>query len=340
MLKIGITGIGFMGMIHYLAWQRIEGVKVVALCDTITERLRGDWTKIKGNFGPQGTIMDLTGIATYEKYEDLLADSNVDALDICLPPCAHCDAVLAGLHAGKNVFCEKPISLKLPDSEAMMAATKQTGKLLCIGHVVPFFPAYTYVVNAKKSGEYGKLLGGEFRRVISDPTWLSHFYDMNVSGGPMLDLHIHDAHFIRYMFGMPREVRSTGRCRGEVPEYFNTQFVYDDPSLVVSAVSGCIMQQGRPFTAGFEIHFEKATMLMEAYTGVPLTVFKDDGTVIKPELPQVDDVGNFVFELSEVYRSFTENKPSSLLDGSLASDALHLCYKEIESILTHKSVEV
>ena len=59
MLKVGITGIGFMGMIHYLAYQRMEGVKVAALCESFfKERLAGDWTKIKGNFGPQGTMME------------------------------------------------------------------------------------------------------------------------------------------------------------------------------------------------------------------------------------------------------------------------------------------
>ena len=78
MLKVGIVGIGFMGMIHYLAYQRIPGVKVVALCETtMKERLNGDWTGIKGNFGPAGQQMDLTGIATYDNLDAFLADENI-----------------------------------------------------------------------------------------------------------------------------------------------------------------------------------------------------------------------------------------------------------------------
>ena len=102
MLKVGIVGIGFMGMIHYLAYQRIENVKVVALCESYAkERLAGDWTKIKGNFGPQGTQMDLTGIATYDNIEALLADPNVDVVDICLPPAGHAaNTIAAELRAG------------------------------------------------------------------------------------------------------------------------------------------------------------------------------------------------------------------------------------------------
>ena len=340
MLKIGITGIGFMGMIHYLAWGRINDAKVMAICDTIPERLKGDWTKIKGNFGPQGTMMDLTGITTYSDYEEMLADPNIDAVDICLPPCAHCDAVLKGLNAGKNVFCEKPIALKPEDGLKMIAAAEKTKKLLCIGHVLPFFPVYNFIVAAKNFGKYGKLIGGEFRRVISDPVWLKNFYNMETSGGPMLDLHIHDAHFIRYLFGMPKEVRSIGRCRNNVPEYFNTQFLFDDPSIVVSAVSGCVMQQGRPFTCGYEVHFEKATLFFESFTGTALTVLNADGSVEKPTLPGGDDIDNFVYECTEVKKSFTSNTPSKLLDGKLASDALMICHKQIESILTGKPVQI
>ena len=245
MLKVGITGIGFMGMMHYLAYQKLEGVQVAAICEKIPERLKGDWTKIKGNFGPQGTMMDLSGIATYSELDDMLKNPELDFIDVCLPPFAHAEATIKALEAGKNAICEKPITLKTAEADAMVAAAQKSGKLMMIGHVLPFFTSHAYVYEALVSGRYGKLLGGNFNRVISDPTWLSNFYDMDVCGGPMLDLHIHDAHFIRLLFGMPKAVQSVGRTRGGVPEYFNTQFLYDDPTLVVTATSGVIMQQGQ-----------------------------------------------------------------------------------------------
>ncbi len=341
MLKVGITGIGFMGMIHYLAYQRMEGVKVAALCENFfKERLNGDWTKIKGNFGPAGTQMDLTGIATYENLEEMLANPDLDVIDICLPPNQHAPAAIAALNAGKHVFCEKPISLKPEDGVAMVEAAKKNGKMIMIGHVLPFFDSHHFIADAAKSGKYGKLLGGNFSRVISDPVWLTNFYDMNKTGGPMLDLHVHDAHFIRALFGMPKKVQAVGRCRGEVPEYFITEFLYDDPNLVVTATSGCIMQQGRPFTHGYEVHFEDATVLFESFTGVPVTVLTKDGKVEKPELPAGDDITPFVNELTEAKNSFLSGEPSPLLDGALARDALILCYKEIEAINRREPVEI
>lgn len=341
MLNVGITGIGFMGMIHYLAYQRIEGVRVAALCETFAkERLAGDWTKIKGNFGPAGTQMDLSGISTYDSYEAMLADPALDVIDVCLHPQKHAEATIAALDAGKNVFCEKPIALQPAEGVAMVDAAAKNGKMLAIGHVLPFFASHNFVFEAKKSGRYGKLLGGNFVRVISDPVWLPNFYNMETCGGPMLDLHVHDAHFIRALFGMPKAVQAVGRCRGDVPEYFNTQFLYDDPNLVVTATSGCIMQQGRPFTHGYEVHFEEATVLCESFTGVPVTVLTKDGKVEKPDLGGGDDITPFVNELTEAKNAFESGKSSALLDGSLARDALILCYKEIDAIRARKPVEI
>ena len=340
MLNVGITGIGFMGMMHYLAYEKLEGVRVAAICEKIPERLKGDWTKIKGNFGPRGTMMDLTGIATYDNLDEMLKNSELDLIDVCLPPFGHAEATVKALETGKHVVCEKPIALKTSEADAMVAAAEKSGKLLMIGHVLPFFTSHAFAYEAVVSGRYGKLLGGHFNRVISDPIWLTNFYNMDTCGGPMLDLHIHDAHFIRLLFGMPQAVQSTGRTRDNVPEFFNTQFLYDDPQRVVTATSGVIMQQGRPFTHGYEIHFEKATILCEAFMGMPVTVLTEDGKIDKPELPGFDDVEIFSHELKEVTDAVQSGKPSKTLDGQLARDALALCHYQIESINQRKRIEI
>ena len=340
MLKVGITGLGFMGMMHYLAYQKLEGVKVVAICEKLTERLKGDWTKIKGNFGPQGTMMDLSGITTYTELSEMLANPEVDMVDVCLPPSGHAAAVIAALDAGKHVLSEKPISLKIAEADAMVAAAKRSGKSFQVAHVLPFFVSHGFVLDAVRSGRYGKLLGGHFNRVISDPTWIANFYDMETCGGPLLDLHIHDAHFIRLLFGMPKTVQSVGRLRNGVPEYFSSQFLYDDPSLVVTSISGAIGQQGRPFMHGYEVHFEKATLLHESFLGVPPTVLTADDKVEKPKLPGYDEIQVFANELKEATDAVKSGKASEILDGVLARDALGLALKQMEAIKLRKAVEV
>ena len=158
-----------MGMVHYLSYQKIAGVRVVAMCDVDPARLAGDWTGIKGNFGPPGEQMDLSGVAMYSSTEELIADPNVELVDITLPPALHADIAVAALQAGKHVFCEKPMALAVGDCDRMVAAASEADRNLMIGHVLPFFPEYAWALREIRSGKHGRLLGGSFTRVISDP---------------------------------------------------------------------------------------------------------------------------------------------------------------------------
>jgi predicted dehydrogenase len=346
MINVGIAGIGFMGMTHFNAYRKIRGVRVAALCEQDPKRLAGDWRSIQGNFGPRGGIMDLSGIARYEKLDDMIADKTLDMIDVCLPPAWHADTTIAALKAGKHVFCEKPIALTAADAVRMVAAARRADKLLMIGHVLPFFPEYRFARELIASGKYGAVLGGHFKRIISDPLWLPDFYDPKKVGGPMLDLHVHDAHFIRLLFGMPKAVHCVGTMRGQVAKRFATQFIYDPPRMVTAA-SGVIDQQGRPFTHAFEIYLERATLFFD-YAALPklgdavapLTLVTNDGKSLRPKLGSGDPVDAFTAELGEVVRSVRSGSESPLLSGGLARDALLLCQKQTESLRSGRAVKV
>lgn len=331
MLKVGIAGLGFMGWIHWLAYQKTPGVQVVAICTPEANRRAGDWTDIKGNFGPPGEKVDLSGIRTYERLEDLFADPDIDMVDICLPPAMHCDAIIGAADSGKHVLSEKPLALKLEQCDKAVAACEAAGKLLLVGQVLPFFTEFQYARQIIDSGEHGKLLGGRFKRVISDPQWLKGFYDPEKIGGPLFDLHVHDAHFIRLLFGMPTGVYSSGRMRGEVVDYCDSIFQFEDPSLVVSSTCGVINQQGRPFMHGYEIHLERATIQFDfqAFADqpetMPVKLLTEDGAVVRPELGDGDPVHAFCREIEEVTKCVSENRNSEILNGSLARDAIEIC---------------
>ena len=263
MVRIGIAGIGFMGMVHYLTYQKATGAEVVALASRDQKKRAGDWRGIQGNFGPPGEQMDLAGIKTYETASELIADPQVDVVDITLPPFRHAEVAIEALEAGKHVFCEKPLTLDEETSKQVVDAAEKANRLLLVGHVLPFFPEYQWARSVIDSGKYGAVRGGHFRRVISDPTWLNDYWNPEKVGGPMLDLHVHDAHFIRYLFGMPKSISSKGRMNGPCAQQWTSSFEYEDQDRVVSATSGTIDQQGRPFLHGFEIQLERATLVFE-----------------------------------------------------------------------------
>jgi predicted dehydrogenase len=339
MINVGIVGIGFMGMIHYLTYQKLTGVKVVAICELNKKRLAGDWTDIKGNFGPAGQQMDLTGVATFTNLDEMLASTELDLVDVTLPPALHADATVKALGTGRHVFCEKPMALRPDECERMADASARADRRLYIGHVLPFVPEYGWALESVRSGRFGALRGGAFRRVIADPDWLPNFWKPEVIGGPLFDLHVHDAHFIRLLFGMPDDVTTRGRTREGLPEFWHTLFNYRDANRLVQATSGVTFQQGRAFNQGFEIHLERATLMFEfAILGgagsylCPPTLLNASGGVERPTLSGGDPLEAFEAELKHVMDCIRENQDSDILNWRLAADAVNLCQMQSASI--------
>src|SRR5712692_7951771 len=111
MIRIGIVGIGFMGMIHFYGAKKLRGARVTAISTRNPRKLAGDWSSIQGNFGPRGNRNeDLAGVEKYPEFQQLLTDPNIDLVDICLPPEQHAEVAIAALKAGKHVLVEKAIS--------------------------------------------------------------------------------------------------------------------------------------------------------------------------------------------------------------------------------------
>jgi predicted dehydrogenase len=339
MVRIGIVGIGFMGMIHYLAAAKVTGARVTALCSRDPKKLAGDWRGIRGNFGPPGQVMDLSAVKKYERLDDLLADPEIDLVDVCNPTELHPATAIAALRAGKHVLVEKAIALKPEDADAMVAAARQAGKLLMVAHVLPFFPEFACAAEAVRSGRYGRLLGGHFKRVISRPDWSSEIADPARTGGPAVDLHVHDTHFIGLVCGVPVRVFSSGVLENGTVQYLTTQYLYGPGGPAVSCSSGAVAQSGRMFVHGYELYLERATLAYESGT-LPLTVYTADGKSEQPRLGSGDPIDCFGEEIRAAVEGVTTGQEPRLLGGKLARDALVLCHRECDSVRSGEPVAV
>jgi predicted dehydrogenase len=120
MIRIGLAGIGFMGMIHYLASGKLRGARVTAICSRDPKKLAGDWRGIRGNFGPPGTQMDLRRVKRYVEFEEMCADPDIDLIDICTPTHLHPHMAREALRAGKHVLVEKAIALEPKHADSML----------------------------------------------------------------------------------------------------------------------------------------------------------------------------------------------------------------------------
>jgi len=341
MINIGIVGVGFMGMIHYLAARKIKDAQVTAICSRDEKKLAGDWRSIQGNFGPRGEMMDLSGIKKYRDLDAMLADKDIDMIDICNPTHLHPETAIKALQAGRHVLVEKAIALDPKDADAMLAAANKANRLLMVAHVLPFFPEFAYAAQAIRGGAFGKLLGGHFKRVISKPDWSADIGDAAKTGGPAIDLHIHDTHFIGLVCGVPGHVFSTGVVgQGGAVDYLTTQYLYGAGGPAVTCSSGAVAMKGRPFVHGYEIYLEKVTLVYESGT-CPLTLLKADGTTEQPKLDGGDDAtAAFTIEIQAAVESVKSNREHDYLSGKLARDALVMCYRECESVKSGKAVAI
>jgi len=366
MIRIGIVGIGFMGMIHYLAARKLNGARVEALCSRDEKKLAGDWTSIQGNFGPRGEMMDLSAHRRYRRLDEMLADPNIDLIDVCNPTHLHPETAIEALEAGKHVLVEKAIALDPKDADAMLAAARKANRLLMVAHVLPFFPEFAYAADAIRSGRHGELLAAHFKRVISKPDWSADIGDAAKTGGPAVDLHIHDTHFIGLVAGVPKQVFSTGIVSGDAVDYLTTSYLYGPPSPgtpgagakappspgtsgegsgvrvnpAITCSSGAIAMKGRPFVHGYEIYLERATLVYESGT-CPLTVLTADGKSVQPKLDGgAEATTAFTIELQAAVDGISAGKEPDLLSAKLARDALVLCHREIESVKSGTAVAV
>lgn len=340
MVRIGIVGIGFMGMIHYLAARRLCRARVEAVCSRDPKKLAGDWRSIQGNFGPRGEMMDLCGVKKYPGLKELLADPNIDLIDVCNPTQLHAETAIQALQAGKHVLVEKAIALRTQDADAMVAAAKKAGKLLMVAHVLPFFPEFAFAAEAIRGGRHGRLLGAQFKRVISKPDWSAEIADASKTGGPAIDLHIHDTHFIGLVCGVPGKVFATGVLEGAAVAHLTTLYLYGPGGPSVSCTSGALTMKGRPFVHGYEIYLEKATLVYESGT-VPLTVLTADGQVEQPRLAGGDEATTaFTAEIQAAVDGIVAGQEPDLLSGKLARDALLLCQRECDSVRSGAAVAV
>jgi len=271
-----------------------------------------------------------------ESLDQLLRNDDIDLVDICLPPHLHVDAVTRSLAAGKYVLCEKPLTLTAKEADELVSIA---GGRLMVAHLLPMFPQYGFLMHAVSDQRFGKLLGGRFKRVIGPPSWIPDFYDPARVGGPLIDLHVHDAHLIRLLFGLPKSVHAGKRMHvnddgviSKVPEYVDTIFQFADSSLVVSAVSGVIQQNSRGFTHGYDVQFEKANVQFEfaAFTDgsaeqMRLVVAHQNGRVERPTWDAGDDIDAFVKEIDAAALVVAGGEMHAALDPRIAADAIRIC---------------
>ena len=335
MIRVGIVGLGFMGRMHYRCWKAIPDAKITTICEANPKVLAAAGEPSKGNVEGAADQIDLKELSVHSDLGELLTSGLVDALSITLPTYLHPDATVKALEAGVHVLCEKPMALDVPECDRMAAAAQKAGRVLQIGHCIRFWPEYVVAQQLIQGGAYGRTLGALFRRYTAMPAWSpdSWFADEKRSGGQPLDLHIHDADYIHYVFGMPAAVTSVA----DGPQtHIATLFHYPD-GPAVAAESTWRMAPSFGFEMSFVIVLERATILYNSSSSPAFRVLTADGTNHELTVPPGDGYSR---EVEHFARTVAGEKVEPIITPEQARDTIRLVLAEKQSARERRSVSL
>ncbi len=286
-MKIGIIGLGFMGSTHLNACLRIPEVKLVAVADPKPRRLSGDLSDIQGNIGGPGARHDFSKLHACLTPEEVIADPNVEAVDVCLPTQLHLPVALAALRAGKHVLVEKPMALTGEECDQMIAAAEKAARVLMVAQVVRFWPDYAAARKLLRTGNLGPVRSAIFHRKCAAPAWGKWLQDAKKSGGGVFDLLIHDADFCQQLFGPPVAVSAVGfEAMERGIDWVEARLEYAHGAPVVIS-GGWHHPRAYPFSMDFTIVAEGGTLdYHSAFRR--LSLYRADGSEEQPKLAETD----------------------------------------------------
>ena len=288
-IGIGVIGLGFTGCTHVRAYQSAAAAgfpcALLAVADRSAERLSGR-AFVVGNIDTGGAqaeqLFDPAQVRPYLDPRELLSDPRVDAVSICTYTDTHVDLGIAALRAGKHVLVEKPVATTAAEVRRLADAAKATGKLCMPAMVMRFWPEWVWLRQAIIARTYGKPLSASFQRLGCTPPWTDFYRDTSRSGGALMDLHIHDADFIRWCFGEPREVVGSGTVDHLTTLY---RFAADSGAPAhVTAEGAQNCSPGFAFRMRYTVVFENATADCDI-ARTPKLVLSRDGRAEPVVLP-------------------------------------------------------
>ncbi len=191
-LRIGLVGAGNIAKAHLAAYKNVENAEIVAVCDINEENLN--------------QTADIYGIEKrYTSETEMLANEELDAVDVCVWNCNHASCSIEALNAGLHVLCEKPMATNAKEAQEMIDAAEMNNKLLMIGFVLRFGDEARIAKDFIDKDYLGDIYYSKatyLRRHGAPGGW---FTDKSRSaGGPVIDLGVHVIDLTRYLMGRPK----------------------------------------------------------------------------------------------------------------------------------------
>lgn len=331
MINVGIIGMGMMGGAHAPQYLRHPNAKLVALADQRPERRNAD-EALAGNIKELAGTLEISEVERFAEGHDLIAETDVDVIDVCLPTYLHPEYVIAALESGRHVLCEKPMALTPQLADEMIAAAEANDRYLMVGQCLRFWPEYQVLHDAVENETYGELRSLNMYRHGGLPiwSWNNWYLDEARSGGMILDLHIHDTDYVNYLLGTPDTIQAVGQHheRGGY-RIVHACYSYDDGPQVHMHAGWSPAQI--PFRMGFDAWFERGFLRYENYAQPTLKVFKNFEAA-EAELVEFEPGSGYYNEIAYFLDCIENETPPTTCPPQSARDSVALIHREIDAI--------
>lgn len=331
-IRTAFIGVGIMGTDLLKEFVKNPEAEVVALCDTDSVVLNN------------AAALCSSSPKLFADYRQMLSEVKPDAVVNATPQDLHASISIETLDTGCHTFCEKPMALNVVDCEAMIAAARRNGKILMIGQVLQYMGAFRYVLEAARSGVYGKAFAMRNMRTQGihwgstwDRPWRRR---RDQCGGLLPEVNVHEIDLMCRILGKPVAVTALGnRFINQENDYedFSTLQIEFENGGIGSVTSGCCDYLGKNSS---EIFMEQATFYIDGFTR-EVNIGKADGSRETLPIGEIHPEweNGYYRELREFITACRGEGPVTI-PGEEGMRALEVAQAACISITEHRRIEL
>ncbi len=202
-IRVAIVGCGRIADLHEMGYRGLEGAHIAAVCDrrhSLARQRAKAWGVEKA----------------YHEYSQVLADKEIDLVELLVPHHLHAPMTVAACRAGKHVSVQKPMAMNSTEADEMIAAAQSAGVVLRIYENFVFYPPHVRAKEMIDAGVIGErqmlrmhVSTGKSRTAwkVPNSAWLWRMQDAKTSGGFLVFDHgYHEFSLAQYLMGPAEKV--------------------------------------------------------------------------------------------------------------------------------------
>lgn len=156
-ITLGFIGVGTQGRGLLGRFMSQKDAKVLAVCDVDTNRRNAARKQVEGRYAEETKAGTYKGCDVYNDFRDLLARKDIEAVVIAVPDHWHAIPVIEACKAGKDIYCEKPLSLTIHEAKLMMDTVRSHKRVFQTGSMQRSSNEFRQACELVRNGRIGKV---------------------------------------------------------------------------------------------------------------------------------------------------------------------------------------